>query len=93
MSNKKRNHTIFATRIFLIISIFGLLIIPGLFSDSETDSPIDYKPTENALQTNGFTKDDYSPILTGNSYGLGNITIDDMKFNEIRPGLVNNTGI
>jgi len=91
MPNKTRNKTIFSKKTFLLILMIMAIFIPIVFTNFKIFSNIGLNNNdlnEKVLNMNGFTKDNYTEILTTAKHGLGNITIDDIKFNTLIPGFV-----
>jgi len=92
MSNKTRNKTIFSKKTFILILIIIATFIPVVFANFKVFSNIGLSKSyfqEDVLNINDFTKDNYTEIRTTAKHGLGNITIDDISFNYILQGLVN----
>ncbi|MBA7541350.1 hypothetical protein ES705_33662 [subsurface metagenome] len=92
MSNKTRNNTIFSKKTFLLILMIMAIFIPVVFTNLKIFPNISLNKNylqENVLNMNEFTKDNYTEIRTTAKHGLGNITIDDISFNFIFPGFVN----
>ncbi len=92
MSNKTRNNTIFSKKTFLLILMIMAIFIPVVFTNFKIFPNFSLNKNylqENDLNMNEFTKDNYTEILTTAKHGLGNITIDDISFNFIFPGFVN----
>ena len=92
MINKTRDKIKSFKKAFLLISVIIIILIPLLF----TNFIILPKSNQNQryilekdLNINEFTKDNYTEILTTPKHGLGNITIDDISFNTLAPGFLN----
>ena len=69
--------------------VFLSTIIPGLFGIFKTQSLEYGNLYDNTLNTNKFTKENYTAISPIKSYGLGNVTIDDINFISNVEGLFN----
>ncbi|KKL66683.1 hypothetical protein LCGC14_2142520, partial [marine sediment metagenome] len=90
MFNTTRNYKKISIRIILILMIVFLsTIIPGLFGIFKTQSLEDINLFDNTLNTNKFTKENYTAISTKEDYGLGNVTIDDIRFLDFVEGIFN----
>jgi len=93
MSNRKQIYTIGSIRILIIALIIITFTVPVFLGNLKTNSLIDYTPSEDALNSSEFTKDNYTAILTDEDYGLGSVTIDDMHFNTFLKGIDNNSEV
>ncbi|MFX1355408.1 MAG: hypothetical protein ACFFGP_15755, partial [Promethearchaeota archaeon] len=80
----KKNIQIFA--IGLIIIVICILSIYQIYHTPQLSST-NYN---NELQTQAFSKEDYSPIIEEEKQALGNITVTDLNFNQ--KGFFNNSG-
>ncbi|HEC39025.1 MAG TPA: hypothetical protein ENI29_12370, partial [bacterium] len=90
MVNTTGNYQKISIRIILILMIVFLsTIIPGLFGIFKTQSLEYGNLYDNTLNTNKFTKENYTAISPIKSYGLGNVTIDDINFISNVEGLFN----
>ena len=91
MFKTTRNNKKISRRIILILMIVCLsTIIPGLFGIFKTQTLEFVDNFDNNLNTNKFTKENYTAVSTIKDYGLGNVTIDDIRFfNPIKGGLFN----
>jgi len=92
MSNKTRNNTIFSKKAFLLILMIMAIFIPVIFANFKIFPNIGLNKNyfqEEVLNINDFTKNNYTEIRTTAKHGLGNITIDDISFNVLWPGFVN----
>ncbi|MFX0033227.1 MAG: hypothetical protein ACFE9P_11230 [Candidatus Hermodarchaeota archaeon] len=80
----KKNIQIFAIGLIIIgiciLSIYQIYHTPQLSSTNYN----------NELQTQAFSKEDYSPIIEEEKQALGNITVTDLNFNQ--KGFFNNSG-
>ena len=77
---------------FQHIVIISIVVFSLVSINMNIDSNINLnhnESNENALNVNAFTKDNYTEILTTNKHSLGNISIDDIRFNSWQTGLVN----
>jgi len=87
MPNRNRNYKVIYIRICVIVLMMILLLIPLRLGDVRKDSnPLIYNPN---LETSDFSKDDYTPILTEEKHGLGNITVYDVDFSKLEMGFYN----
>ncbi|MHA2129447.1 MAG: hypothetical protein ACW99L_05685, partial [Promethearchaeota archaeon] len=86
MSNKNGNNTLFSTKVVLLTIIILTLLPPVLLENSSFDSQSDFKNYSdsalNSLTTSRIDKDNYSSILRGTKHGLGNVTIDNIRFTD-----------
>jgi len=93
MSNRKQIYSIGSIRILIIALIIITFTVPVFLGNLKTNSLIDNTPSEDALNSSEFTKDNYTAILTDEDYGLGSVTIDDMHFNIFLKGIDNNSEV
>ncbi|MHA1986892.1 MAG: hypothetical protein ACW98D_09660 [Promethearchaeota archaeon] len=91
MSNRKKNYSRVVLKTLIIVFMISLFIIPVFFGNLKTNSIIDFTLSEDALNSSEFTKENYTAILTGEDYGLGSVTIEDIHFNIFLKGVENNT--
>ncbi len=92
MPNKTRNNTIFSKKTFLLILVIMAILIPIVFTNFKIFPNIGLNKNylqDTDLNMNEFTKDNYTEIRTSAKHGLGNITIDDISFNFLPGGFVN----
>jgi hypothetical protein len=92
MSNKTWNKVISYKKTFLLISVILLILISIIstnFNNLLKNNQNQMYIQEKDLNINDFTKDNYTEILTTPKHGLGNITIDDINFNTLPPGFLN----
>ena len=92
MPTRTRSNIIFSKKTFLLILMIIAIFIPVIFSNFKVFP--NNGLNKNVLQEdipniNEFTKDNYTEILTTAKHGLGNITIDDIDFNPLIIGFVN----
>ncbi len=81
MLNKKRNYVNLSIKILLIFLIFSHVLIPLVLGSNSFNSTSQiYNPE---LEISKFSKDDYKAILNEEKQALGNITINDIDFNEL----------
>ncbi len=84
MSNKKRKFVITSTKILLVFLIFSYILIPlVLRSNSFNSTSQIYNPE---LEISKFSKEDYKAILNEEKQALGNITINDINFDDLEKG-------
>ncbi len=89
MSNKKRKYVITSIKILLVFLIFSNVLIPlVLRSNSLKSTSQIYNPE---LEISKFSKEDYKAILNEEKQALGNITINDINFNELEGFSIYNT--
>jgi len=91
MSYRKQIYSIASIRTLIIALLIILFIIPVFFGNFKTNSIIDFTPSNDAVNSSEFTKDNYTAILTDEDYGLGSVTIEDIHFNIFLKGIENNT--
>ena len=75
-------------KFFVFVLLLNLTIpIVLLYGNQITNSnDIDYYNEIENLRTQSFSMDDYTAILNSQDQGLGNITINNMTFNDIELG-------
>jgi len=91
MLKRKQIYSKIFMRTLLITLLIVLFTVPVFFRNLKTNYIIDYTPSEDALSSSKFTKENYSAILTTEDYGLGTVSIDDMQFNLFLTGTTNFT--
>ncbi len=91
MSNRKQIYFIFSIKNLLIVLLIISLIIPVFVGNLKNKTIYDDQPSESALSSSEFTKDNYSAILTEDDHGLGSVSVDDMHFPLHPWGIVNHT--
>ncbi|MFX1376021.1 MAG: hypothetical protein ACFFA0_09435 [Promethearchaeota archaeon] len=92
MHFKTRNRTLFSKMAFLLVLVVLVCIIPVILTNMKNHYNTDLNNNilnENDLKTNEFTKENYTEILESETYGLGNITIDNIRFNTLELGFYN----
>jgi hypothetical protein len=87
MPNKKRNNF----KIFLVLLTVLFILIPLELGNISFISNVSLE--ESYPKMSDFFKEDYSPILTKEKHGLGNVTINDINVRELELGfyIYNNT--
>ena len=91
MSNRIKIYTRISVRTLVIALLIISITFPAFFGNVKINPKIGYTPSEDALRSSEFTKDNYSAILTDDEYGLGMIVIDDMHFNNYSLGPINHS--
>jgi len=84
MPSKKWNWTQDHFKLFLVIIILSLILFPLFLNcfSYKTNT----KPYTSIPKLNDLSKNDYSAILSKEKQALGNITINNIDFNELEPG-------
>ena len=91
MSIRKKIYSIVSKGSLIIAFLIILFAIPVFFGNFKSNSIIDFNPSEDALNSSEFTKDNYTAILTNEVYGLGSVTVEDIHFNRFLKGIENHS--
>ena len=90
MLHKYRKAILLSRKLIFLLLIFLTIFLPVLTENLTYNSSKVIENYDNfnieALNPNQITKDNYSAILRGEKYGLGNITIDNIRFNDYIKG-------
>ncbi|MFX1573243.1 MAG: hypothetical protein ACFFB0_10875 [Promethearchaeota archaeon] len=79
--------------IFAVIFIIFAICLPGALKYGNSKSNSVFNPNDSirdSNNTNYFSKENYSEILSTEKHGLGNITITDLIFNRLELGICSN---
>ena len=93
MLDRKKKYSIISIRTLVIAILIISFAIPVFIGNLKVNPHIDYTPSEDALSTSEFIKDNYSAIIPNDDYGLGSVSIDEMHFDFYLNGLLNNTAV
>lgn len=85
MLSKKRNCMQDHIKLILVISIISFILFPLALSCLRFNSNTGIY--DSLPKLNDFSKDDYEAILSEEKHGLGNITVNNIDFNELEPGI------
>lgn len=86
MLSKKRNCRQDHIKLILVIIIISFILFPLVIGCLRSSSNIKFN--DSLPKLNVFSNDDYSAILTEEKHGLGNITVNDINFNDLEPGFL-----
>ncbi len=81
MPRKKRNYTQDHIKLFLVIIIILFILFPLVLSYFRFNS--NTKPYAPVPKLNDISKHDFSAIFSEEKQGLGNITVNNIDFNEL----------
>jgi len=84
MLYKNRNYKSYLIKVYLVILIISLFLIPIILRNEEFNSSLSEYELSPLLS--GISKTDYNPILSEEKYSLGNITINDMDLTKLEMG-------
>ncbi|MFX1487626.1 MAG: hypothetical protein ACFFBI_00640 [Promethearchaeota archaeon] len=93
MFNQGRKNPIALKCIFLIAFFGFLLLNPIIIGNLKVNSSFNKKEStfnEEFLNTNEYSKENYSEILTSERYGYGNITLDNLRIRRNPLGFTHN---
>ncbi|MFW9864762.1 MAG: hypothetical protein ACFFEN_01560 [Candidatus Thorarchaeota archaeon] len=93
MFNKGRKNPI-VLKFILLIAFFGFLLLnPIIIGNLKVNSSFNKKEStfdKEFLNTNQYSKENYSEILTSERYGYGNITLDNLRIRRNLLGFTHN---
>ncbi|MFX1280247.1 MAG: hypothetical protein ACFFA3_12590 [Promethearchaeota archaeon] len=89
MQNTVGNMFKLANRSSKQILLFSVIVISFVLVNFNINPNNNANQDNSILDINAFNKENYTEILTTTRYGLGNITIDDIRYNFVVPGIVN----
>ncbi|MFX1477998.1 MAG: hypothetical protein ACFFCI_07685 [Promethearchaeota archaeon] len=93
MFNKGRNNPI-ALKFIFLIAFFGFLLLnPIIIGNLKVNSSFNNKEStfdKEFLNTNEYSKENYSEILTSERYGYGNISLDNLRIRRYQIGFAHN---
>jgi len=84
MNKKTQKYNSTCIKIYTVFFLITLLLIPLILSGRNFDN--NELVDDPIPKISDYSKDDYNPVLTEEKYGLGNITVDDIDFSELKPG-------